>query len=432
MILCAFITLLYSFGWPFIFGYEDLISKLGFLKQTRALGRFSWLFFYIMNIALVVVVGEIAPKFNKFYLKTFFIIVIVVILGYDSYTNIKYCDQSLNNEIAALNDSKNKTDETQWVNTINVSNFQAILPLPYFHIGSENISLIPKANMHLNSYIVSLKTGLPIIAILGSRISLTQTYENLNLFYEPNGVIPDILNKFKNEKDILVIAKKDSISSEYEKKIFDICEFITETPEFSLYRLSFKKWKDYYIQKAVYVHKTMINKKLYLNAGYFSSDSSANYIFKDFKDEKTDSGFISKGLFKCKAVNYNTIFEDSLLANPNDSLFTISFWLKNFKKDTYSNTSFAIEEYNHGKVNSILYSQVKYHFKQFYKEWALVEHTFKLQNPKDRIKMVIWHPGLSENDVLEVDNVLYRPNKTLVCKKLEKIVLLNNCVYYND
>ena len=46
--------------------------------------------------------------------------------------------------------------------------------------------------------------------------------------------------------------------------------------------------------------------------------------------------------------------------------------------------------------------------------------------------MVIWHPGLSENDVLEVDNVLYRPNKTLVCKKLEKIVLLNNCVYYND
>ena len=46
----SFFALLLSFGLPFKLGVEWLLDYLGPFRQLRGLGRFSWLFYYVINI----------------------------------------------------------------------------------------------------------------------------------------------------------------------------------------------------------------------------------------------------------------------------------------------------------------------------------------------------------------------------------------------
>jgi len=46
----SFVGLLYSFGLPFIIKMEFLVDYIGPLKQMRGIARFSWIFFYVVNI----------------------------------------------------------------------------------------------------------------------------------------------------------------------------------------------------------------------------------------------------------------------------------------------------------------------------------------------------------------------------------------------
>jgi hypothetical protein len=432
LILCGFISLLYSFAWPFIFGYQELVYKLGFLQQMRALGRFAWIFFYVINIALVVVIANLPNAWNKFYFKTALISFVLFVLSYDAHMNIINYNTTLNNHINELEDINNTLPENQWVKKINPGDFQAILPLPYFHVGSENASIEPKDNFQLYAYIASLKTGLSLISVMSSRISLSQTYKSMSLVKEPNGRVPEILNEFKNQKDILVIAKKAIISNKTEEGILNLCELIEETKNFSLYKLSIGKLKDFYKNYGILKKREYSKLKLYLKDGYYSTDSLNRFAVNDFEKESSDTGFVSIGSIKGQPSKYFTLFNDSISNLSNDSLYTISFWVKDFSKDLYPRTTLAIDAYNNGAEYGVEYIALKECFKQISGNWALIECSFKLRHPSDRVKAVLWHTELIDNDVFEVDKILFRPSNINVYRDFNNFMLINNCIYYYD
>ena len=47
------LVLLVSFGWPFVFGLEDLLDAFPVIKNFRGVGRFSWVFFNLFTVASV-------------------------------------------------------------------------------------------------------------------------------------------------------------------------------------------------------------------------------------------------------------------------------------------------------------------------------------------------------------------------------------------
>jgi hypothetical protein len=50
-LFCALATLIFSLGFPFsIKGFEWMINYLGPFKQFRGLGRFTWAFYYVVNV----------------------------------------------------------------------------------------------------------------------------------------------------------------------------------------------------------------------------------------------------------------------------------------------------------------------------------------------------------------------------------------------
>ena len=177
-------ALFYSFGYPFILGLEDWVNYIGQLKQIRALGRFTWLFFYIINIIAAYKIYFWITRKNIFW-KYFILLIAFFVLSIDVYFSINKHQDSLYASIEQLKDEKNNLPENQWIKTINVANYQAIIPLPYTHIGSENVWIAPKSDMMKNVLTISLKTGLPTMAVTMSRTSLSQTYKNIPLVLEP-------------------------------------------------------------------------------------------------------------------------------------------------------------------------------------------------------------------------------------------------------
>jgi hypothetical protein len=155
-------------------------------------------------------------------------------------------------------------------------------------------------------------------------------------------------------------------------------------------------------------------------------------VVKDFENENSDPGFVSKGCIKGRPSVYFTIFNDSISNLTKDTSFIFSFWIKNFSKDLYPRTTIAIDGYDSGNEYGINYMSLKDCFKQLDNNWALIECRIKLRQSSNRIKVVLWHTELVNDDVFEVDEVLFRPSDVTVYRDFGKCILLNNFIYYHD
>ncbi len=83
------LLLLYSFGLPFILGLEWLIDLIGPVRQMRGIARFSWLFYYVMNIVTVYWLWEGWKNARRKHLALLLMILALLVLFYDAYYQVK-------------------------------------------------------------------------------------------------------------------------------------------------------------------------------------------------------------------------------------------------------------------------------------------------------------------------------------------------------
>lgn len=241
----GFAALLYAFGFPFFMGLENLINYIGPLKQLRATGRFVWVFYYIINIIAFYWIWQKSQKFKSKPKRILFLYIPVFILATESCFNFYNLGNLVNNAVPRLDDFQNKTKSNCWVKQTDPGKYQAIIPLPYFQIGSENIGIEPVHNVFFNTCYVSLKTGLPTTAVMLSRTSVRQSLKNIALFLEPSEK-PEILKDFHSKKPFLIVYDpKDSINKT-EKYLLAHSHFVLKTDSFCLYELPFSVLEQLY------------------------------------------------------------------------------------------------------------------------------------------------------------------------------------------
>lgn len=431
LLLTSLICLMFSFCIPFRYGYENLLDYLGFLKQFRALGRFTWLFFYVINICLIVCVSNISQQYNKFYLKPVLMVLVVCFMSYDAFCNINGFQNQINYSYPEWTDTKNQDAKNAWVKEIEIDKYQAILPFPYFQVGSENLGTKVVEQSVINACLVSIKTGLPMISVLGSRLPLERAHNNLQLLTEPTGKTPVIFNDFKNDKDILIVSV-DDLCNHYEWNIVRDAKLIHRFERFSLYRISLKDLKAHYPKYSKENYEDFKTKKLYHFGDYQTTDSVQNFISVDFKKLNNDMGCFDKGVMKGKGYDYTVILETPLPPKSPDSLYTLSFWVKNMKQDLVSRAGFEIiAKTVNADIYSILYSNIGNYYYQINNDWTLLEYEFKAKNPTDTIKVTLWNPSMRDQELL-IDNVLLRPSKNRVYFDKSDYLLKNNRIFYKQ
>ncbi len=203
------LALLYSWAVPFVFGLEGLLHYLGFVRQMRGVGRFAWLFFYGFNILIIIAVW----RWHSARKSTFSVIamaVILTILCADAWNNTRGLKNHIDNPFTLPEPEKGfRVDAKQ---------YQAIVPLPYFHVGSENLWWTDDAGL-LNSLMqISLANGIPTTGQFLSRTSIPQTFSQVEPFL-PLNPDPQVFDRYDNRKLLLVSALNWSYASLYQRLI---------------------------------------------------------------------------------------------------------------------------------------------------------------------------------------------------------------------
>ncbi len=169
LFLGAIPILLLSLGWPFVWPYfEHLLQAAGPLKQFRGIGRFAWIFYYAANLSAALLLVRL---WNRTIAWKALALTGLSLLFFEAW---------MNKEPLKLSTSGGSSVFSQTTHdSIDAAAFDAILPLPYFHIGSEQCRTQHPSGIVESAFDLSLETGLPLLAVQMSRTSLSQTLDNL-------------------------------------------------------------------------------------------------------------------------------------------------------------------------------------------------------------------------------------------------------------
>ncbi len=376
----SFLTLLFSFGIPFVFGFDKLRDSIGFLSQLRAVGRFSWLFYYVINVIVWVKIYQYFSTVKKKEIGFALIFLFLGILGFEAYDYSKGCVGAINNEVPQFTDRNNQMDDNQWISILDAQKYQAIMPIPYFHIGSESSWIDARCDIARQMFIVSLKTGLPCNGVMMGRTSLSQTYKNIELAKTPWNDYK-VLDEYPNNKPLLLlVAKCDELNPD-EKHLVNHSSFILSTPNFDLYEMPIDTLRSI---PAIYDYP-----KLYRNL----MDSIENHI----ADGKVDCFIDRTGNMKGNSGNLKGIkaskdpkrlMEADFKFDTSKKIF-IRFWVKDFAKDMVVRSNLLIiqDKPNHECLEE-KYSDIFRHIRTFDGDWALIEIVLEPKQEGEIIKLL--------------------------------------------
>jgi len=421
------LALVLSFGYPFrIKGYEHWLDYIGLFRQMRGIARISWIFYYVINIIAFYKIYQWVSN-KKAIWKNCVLVIALFLVCYDAYYNSYQMEQALSNPIARLADKENLSSENQWLNELKPNKYQAIITLPYFHVGSENLWMIHAPAIMGDVYITSLKTGLPTTSSLMSRTSLSQTFKNIQLIIEPYRKL-EIVNDFKNKKPFLVLVRENELNTD-EKKLLILCTKIKTTPLFDIYELPFEKIEN--ISEGL--HQTALisfNKnKTYNIEGFNYTDSMKTFMYNSYY-QKPDQNY-----YEGKIKDYNLLFYDIVpnSKNEQEQEYTISFWMDNFTEDLYPRTTCVFEcisdstgvSYNREEL--AMWERVRV----IQNNKALIEGRIKIKNKKDRLGITIWHNNISnDKKMFRADQLLIKPIKDTIYKITDQhSIMVNNRIY---
>lgn len=428
--IAAIFAMIFSFGLPFsVFGGDKLLNYFGPIKQFRGVGRFAWLFFYVTNIVAFYSLFYYSQKLKK-SIQVILFTIALAFLFYDTNTYLRLYQNRLNNQLTEMSDTGFYSRKYPWFKNINFSDYQGLIPLPYFHVGSENIWMEPESNIKQKIYPFALVTGVPICGVNLSRTSLSQTYKNIQLILEPYKEYAIFKDLKSMQKPLLVFV----IASELKQNEVDFlsrCHFIQKANDFELYEI-YPREIQAHLSKLYQKHEAKIEKitKSYSFKGFLSSDSLKRIYWDDFDHSGQTSLLFNQKTYRGSIKNYNVLVEWELKPSI-DSVFKLSFWVNNFTRDLIPRTTVEIS-YLDDKKELIRadYYQFKDRLKIIDGSTALIESEFTYPKNATSLKVTCWNDNFfNDSEQLEIDNLLIFPDSTIVFQEQHNLLFYNNRVY---
>lgn len=204
LIIIFISSALISFGYPFtISGLEWLLDYTGPFKQFRSIGRVGWISFYAINFIAIPWLYQKLKTNAHHVVLGYALPCVLLIEGFLFAKKVPLYQSPL--EDYYCNDTNNIP--------IDFSKYQATLPDPYFHIGSECFSWWDQAENVNHAFKIGYKYHLPTMGVNMSRTSFAQSKMLNDLVLQPY-MVPELIRvlKQKSDKPLLVVESKQHIN----------------------------------------------------------------------------------------------------------------------------------------------------------------------------------------------------------------------------
>jgi hypothetical protein len=314
------LVLLFSMGIPFIWGMDFLLDIITPLKQFRSLGRFAWVFYYIYTVYAAYYIFLIYRRLciNKFdTIAVFILFFLTFSWALDAYALNHYVSKLIHNkhQNAFTDEYKLKLTEAGY----QPENFQAILPLPYYLIGSEKVGSLRDHKTESESMKASYAMHLPMIGGSASRTSLEQSKKLAGIISDPL-INKPILKDLKNDKPLLLIVNKNAQLFFSECILIKNAKYIMEYESMSYYSLPLSAFNNEFQKEAI----TMLNYSTLLRKGnnFLTDGDPSRVIIKHYDEPDHKNFFYGNGSMYVKEGSFE-LFNGAMIPGK----YEISFWV---------------------------------------------------------------------------------------------------------
>lgn len=408
LVLASIPVLLFAMAFPFSINEQFeklLIYAPSTIKQFRAAGRFSWVFFYVICIAAAVLVYRIYISFNKKSVAFSFLTVVVVVWFIDINTTNNHNKKIILTYMANTDkeqDSK-EVNEGLMQHGYDVSRYQAIMPIPFFQNGSEKLYI--ESVTCLSSMQISLATGLPMVAGQMSRTSESISFKLVNL--AGGDLIKKEALKLYNSKPLLAMLGGEP-ANEAERKLIERSKYLFTYDGVKYFEMPISALADN--METVRNEVAANYDKLYNHSTYYSYDSLPDAVYKSFDDQAKDYAVFGAG------ATYNEeglawLYTDTLPHATDKSAYEISIWMYADNRRAAFPVLYITQVDATGKEVSVTECNPKFSTQTFGK-WVRTSATFTLENKQNKVFVS------GDGTYATYDELIIRPINTTVITHL--------------
>ncbi len=303
-ILSTLLLLLFSMGIHILITDHKILDWISMLKQFRALGRFAWPYYYVGFISLSIfsfrIIRSIDNRVYRLLLFTF----IMTMWFMDGLSYAKQFRKNMHKYKAPNELYENKEVSNAIGGSVDISDYQAILPLPVSMEGAEKVTPADNWFTKTQGIPYAYQSGLPIIGAYMSRTSLSRILKQYQLG-SSNYVDKEIIDDLPNTKKIItLIAKEDA---EIYKDIAQNSTYLGDTEFVNIYSTSIAS-----LSEINYIKKDSL------------TESTSPVYYDNYKTDNTE-GLLSKGnLYVDGTV---TLADIDMVSDQSDTL-TLSTWYR--------------------------------------------------------------------------------------------------------
>jgi len=406
----ATLVLLFAAGWPFILpSFSNLIDWLPGLKQFRSLGRFAWIFYYVIGVVTVVQLWQLyrllhqrrAGRVGVLLLSLLFLL-----WGMEAKYQVEAATRPLqdarvadrfisphDNYFALLSEAGH--DPTR---------FQALLPLPYYSLGSEKFDLGGSEVSVYEGFRAALNLRLPLIAGMMSRTSTTQALSLLRLFSSDLN-LKALPAQLPSQRPLLVIASRQEALRPAEDSLLQRgARQLLQTDRVTLYELPLTAFATARpAQERIWFaeHRTTLLKE----GPIWRTAPGPAVIWRSFQNSSATAFFTQPGAAHQKK-GLITLYKGALPRAADTTSYELSIW-------AYAKTSDWLPALRYRQLDSSgneverreesLKTSTEIHG-----DWVRFAYTIQLKSPENHVEV-----ALDGNDIV-ADDLLIRPRSTNV------------------
>jgi hypothetical protein len=384
-LMAALLVLLFAMAVPFR-QFPVLAEVVPFVKQFRALGRFTWPFYFAATFFTAMVLGKIYETATSRKGR-------IIAIGLTLAAGLANIVEALpyHREMAwTITQSPNLFQRESLskpfnlaIEAINTNDYQAIISLPFFYQGSESYSRPRNEETAKASMVFSYHTGIPLVCANLTRTSVQES-KNIVQLVSPDFYIKGIEADLPDDRPFLVIRSSDGITG-YEEDILKKCTPLYQSDELSLYSLRKSDLFRSSAPEIVANFKTPEKNLLRKDEFYLTKDSTFFY-YKDFETLTSERPFRGKGGFQSVKKDKNVLAEFGPGTFSAGKSYHLSAWMFNGRPDALNlYFRFVVEEYNEQSDSWESTTFFPDQSEVINGDWSLVEGVFEVRNPQSRI-----------------------------------------------
>jgi hypothetical protein len=437
LFIASLLILAFSMFVPFRFHLERMINYFTMIKQFRAIGRFAWVFYFVSNIMLVYVLNMIVKKLvekKKAIIGNVLMFIVSLLLIYEGTGYQRFVSSAIVKSPNLFDLSQNSDSFRKDICNIQPQNYQAILPFPFFYIGSGNFGVETDNHICQLAFMFSYHLKLPII---GSFLSHTSIHESRNIMQllASNYYNKDYQVDLPNNKPFLLIClnrKTSDTENEYIKK----AKLLVQREEYSLYEIA----PDVFFRNSAPEEFDQFYQKkdnLFAKKGFLVSDTSLYFSFTDFAQAGSKISFSgNNGSLTDVQRGFHIIFSVKNTSLTLHKKYTVRFWMyndgANYGQDRLAGWIF-FQKHKGSSVEWLDPIVCGCNSHEINNKWSLVELSFEHNDPEASYDLILKCDATAEqtfyiDDLLFYDHdlAIYRidstDHKTTLFKNNHRIV----------